>query len=146
MGHNAGVVTSRRKRMAAQPTTYLNAETSFITFGDRVQGFLARPAQGQPPYPGVILYHERYGLVQHTLDLAAKFALYGYVALAPDLFSRWEGDKEALNRGLHGSHLRWRHHILRQRRPGFPESRQSSRVSLHLGHGRLPERRLSTAA
>lgn len=83
----------------ADSLDYLNAETSFITFGDRVQGFLARPTCGQAPFPAVILYHERYGLVQHTLDLAAKFALYGYVALAPDLFSRWEGDKEALNRG-----------------------------------------------
>lgn len=81
------------------PATYLNAETSFITFGNRVQAFLARPSSGQGPFPAVILYHERYGLVQHTLDLAAKFALYGYVALAPDLFSRWEGDKGALNRG-----------------------------------------------
>lgn len=69
-----------------------------VTFGDRVEGFLAAPA-GDGPFPAVILYHERYGLVQHTLDLAEKFALYGYVALAPDLFSRWEGDKAALNRG-----------------------------------------------
>lgn len=84
--------------MANLPT-YLNAETSFVTFGARVQAFLARPTAGRGPFPAVILYHERYGLVQHTLDLAAKFALYGYVALAPDLFSRWEGDKEALHRG-----------------------------------------------
>jgi carboxymethylenebutenolidase len=47
----------------------------------------------------VILGHERYGLVQHTLDLAAKFAACGYVGIAPDMFSRWEGDKAALNRG-----------------------------------------------
>ncbi len=85
--------------MATSQASYLNADTSFITFGDRVQGFLTRPTIGKGPFPGVVLYHERYGLVQHTLDLAAKFALYGHVALAPDLFSRWEGDKEALNRG-----------------------------------------------
>src|SRR5438067_9739433 len=85
--------------MADTSAGYLNADTSFITFGNRVQAFLARPTAGKPPFPAVILYHERYGLVQHTLDLAAKFALYGYVALAPDLFSRWEGDKAALNRG-----------------------------------------------
>jgi carboxymethylenebutenolidase len=29
----------------------------------------------------------------------AKFAADGYVSLAPDMFSRWEGDKAALNRG-----------------------------------------------
>ena len=47
----------------------------------------------------MILGHERYGLVQHTLDLVAKFAAYGYIGLAPDMFSRWGGDKEALTRG-----------------------------------------------
>ncbi|MEA2639789.1 MAG: Dienelactone hydrolase family [Chloroflexota bacterium] len=51
------------------------------------------------PYGAVVLGHERYGLVQHTLDLAAKFAAYGFVALAPDMASHWDGDKEALNRG-----------------------------------------------
>src|SRR5262249_21155252 len=80
-------------------TTYPGAITSMITFGDRVQGFLAMPERGTGPFGAVILGHERYGLVQHTLDLTAKFAACGYVALAPDLFSRWEGDKEALMRG-----------------------------------------------
>src|SRR5919201_4912080 len=47
----------------------------------------------------VVILHERYGLVQHTLDLAQRFADAGYVALAPDLFSRWQGDRAALHRG-----------------------------------------------
>jgi carboxymethylenebutenolidase len=47
----------------------------------------------------VVILHERYGLVQHTLDLAAKLARDGYTALAPDLFSHWQGDHEALRRG-----------------------------------------------
>jgi carboxymethylenebutenolidase len=47
----------------------------------------------------VVILHERYGLVQHTLDLARRLAQDGYVALAPDLFSRWRGDREALRRG-----------------------------------------------
>jgi carboxymethylenebutenolidase len=70
-----------------------------VAFGDRVQGFLAEPAEGTGGFPAVVLGHERYGLVQHTLDLAAKFARDGYVCIAPDLFSRWDGDKEKLNRG-----------------------------------------------
>jgi carboxymethylenebutenolidase len=37
--------------------------------------------------------------VQHTLDLVAKFAAHGYIAVVPDMFSRWDGDKEALTRG-----------------------------------------------
>ena len=49
--------------------------------------------------PAVMILHERYGLAQHTLDLARRFADDGYVAVAPDLFSRWEGDRAALARG-----------------------------------------------
>ncbi|MEA2640689.1 MAG: carboxymethylenebutenolidase [Chloroflexota bacterium] len=78
---------------------YQGAITSTVRFGDRVDGFLAIPEQGTGPFGAVILGHERYGLVQHTLDLTAKFARYGYVAIAPDMFSRWGGDKAALNRG-----------------------------------------------
>ena len=73
--------------------------TSMITFGDRINGFLASPEGSDRSLRGVILGHERYGLVQHTLDLATKFAAHGYVALAPDMYSLWEGDKEALKRG-----------------------------------------------
>jgi carboxymethylenebutenolidase len=49
--------------------------------------------------PAVIILHERYGLVQHTLDLAQKLANDGYVAFAPNLFSQWDGDKAALTAG-----------------------------------------------
>ncbi|MEK7214758.1 MAG: dienelactone hydrolase family protein [Chloroflexota bacterium] len=85
--------------MQQQQLTYLGAKTSYVTFGDRVEAFLAVPERGTAPFGAVILGHERYGLVQHTLDLCAKFASYGFVAIAPDMFSRWEGDKAALNAG-----------------------------------------------
>jgi len=69
-----------------------------VCFGDGLEGQLFLP--DNPGRAGaVVIMHERYGLVQHTLDLAAKLARDGYVALAPDLFSRWQGDKEALKRG-----------------------------------------------
>ena len=82
-----------------QQPTYHRAVTSMITDGDRVRGFLVVPDNQPGPFGAVILGHERYGLVQHTLDLVAKFAAYGYIALAPDMFSWWDGDKEALTRG-----------------------------------------------
>ena len=82
-----------------QDPSYLGAITSMVTFGDRVKGFLAMPENQTGPFGAVILGHERYGLIQHTLDLTAKFAAHGYIGLAPDLFSRWEGDMDALNRG-----------------------------------------------
>ena len=68
-----------------------------IQLGDGCEGELYQPqvaAKG-----AVVILHERYGLVQHTLDLAQRLATDGYVALAPDLFSRWEGERAALKRG-----------------------------------------------
>ena len=54
---------------------------------------------GEARAGAVVVLHERYGLVPHTLDLAQRFAREGYVAAAPDLFARWKGDREALRRG-----------------------------------------------
>ncbi len=69
-----------------QDLSYPGAITSVVNFGDRVKGFLAVPEKQRGPFGAVILGHERYGLVQHTLDLTAKFAAHGYVGLAPVLF------------------------------------------------------------
>jgi carboxymethylenebutenolidase len=78
---------------------YIGAETKWEDIAEGTRAFLATPKREGAPYGAVILGHERYGLVQHTLDLAAKFASYGYVCIAPDMASQWDGDKEALNRG-----------------------------------------------
>ncbi len=72
--------------------------SSTVRLGGGMSGFRALPkAKGKRP--AVILFHERYGIVQHTKDLVVKFAQAGYVALAPDLFWRFTGDKKALARG-----------------------------------------------
>ena len=69
-----------------------------VQLGGDCEGELYLPA-GKTPAGAVVILHERYGLVQHTLDLAQRLAHDGYVALAPDLFSRWPGDRAALQRG-----------------------------------------------
>ena len=79
--------------------TYLGASTSWVQFGEGTRAFLAVPNRSTAPCGAVILGHERYGLVQHTLDLAARFSRYGYICVAPDMASHWDGDKAALNRG-----------------------------------------------
>jgi carboxymethylenebutenolidase len=69
-----------------------------VRLGGGMSGFRALPkAKGRRP--AVILFHERYGIVQHTKDLVVKFAQAGYVAMAPDLFWRFTGDRKALERG-----------------------------------------------
>jgi len=69
-----------------------------VAFGGDCEGHLYLP-RGDVPAAAVVVLHERYGLVQHTLDLAQRLAREGYVALAPNLFSRWRGDARALERG-----------------------------------------------
>lgn len=63
-----------------------------------IESHLFLPAADRPS-PALIVLHERYGLVRHTLDLARKAAGDGFVGVAPDLFSRWPGDRAALARG-----------------------------------------------
>jgi carboxymethylenebutenolidase len=60
--------------------------------GARLEGYLARPAQGGR-FPIVLVCHENRGLTRHIEDVARRLAKAGYVALAVDLLSR-EGGTE----------------------------------------------------
>lgn len=51
----------------------------------RLPAYLARPS-GAGPWPAVVVIHEIFGLVDHTKDVAERFAREGYVAFAPHLF------------------------------------------------------------
>jgi carboxymethylenebutenolidase len=57
---------------------------------DTITGYLARPSQ-PGNYPGIIVIHEAFGLVEHIRDIARRFANIGYNALAPDLYARAGG-------------------------------------------------------
>ncbi len=72
-------------------------ETADFLCPGGMPAYLARPA-GEEAHPIVILMHERYGLVQHTKDLAERCARDGYFAVAPDFFFK-HSNKEALNAG-----------------------------------------------
>lgn len=62
--------------------------------GDIIGGYMARPL-GSGPYPGVVVIHEAFGLVEHTKELVRKFAAHGYISIAPDLYYReGPGDPE----------------------------------------------------
>ena len=71
--------------------------TREITCANGMPAFLARPAS-PGPHPVYIFMHERYGLVEHTRDLARRCAGDGFYVLAPDFFFR-HPDKAALNAG-----------------------------------------------
>lgn len=55
--------------------------------GTMISGYLAWPARGKPS-AGIIVIHEAFGLNDHIRDIARRFANIGYLALAPDLYSR----------------------------------------------------------
>ena len=50
-----------------------------------VPAYLVRPST-QGRLPAVLVIHEIFGLVDHTKDVANRFARQGYVTLAPNLF------------------------------------------------------------
>jgi carboxymethylenebutenolidase len=58
-----------------------------------INAYVAEPA-GAQPRPAVIVVQEWWGLNENIRDIARRFAAQGYVAIAPDLYSR-QGHKVA---------------------------------------------------
>jgi len=58
---------------------------------------ISKPESGGP-FPTIVIMHERYGLVQHTLDLAKRCASDGFFVVSPNFFFR-HPDQEVLNAG-----------------------------------------------
>lgn len=53
---------------------------------DTIPAFLAKPPTSAPA-PGVLLFHEIFGLNDDMADKVGRFAAMGYVTVAPDLFA-----------------------------------------------------------
>jgi len=58
-----------------------------------IDAFVAEPA-GTSPAPAIVVIQEWWGLNEHIREVARRFAREGYVAIAPDLYSR-QGHKVA---------------------------------------------------
>ena len=69
------------------------ADVNFSTPETKIGGYLAAPAagRGDGPFSGVVVIHENRGLNEHTRDVARRFAIEGFVALAPDALARLGG-------------------------------------------------------
>ncbi len=83
--------------LAGEVTNLATLETKDVTFssdGFQMKGYLARP-KAPGTYPGVIVLHEAFGLVEHERDVARRFANVGFIALAPDIYSRIGAPKNA---------------------------------------------------
>ncbi|HVN64629.1 MAG TPA: dienelactone hydrolase family protein [Candidatus Binataceae bacterium] len=71
----------------------MTRDVSFQGEACSLKAFVAEPA-GDAPHPAVIVVQEWWGLNEHIRDIARRFAHEGYVAIAPDLYSR-QGHKVA---------------------------------------------------
>ena len=69
-----------------------------IKIDNRIDAHLGIP-DGIGKRPVIVHMHERYGIVQHTMDLGEKYVKAGYVTIVPDYFSRFTGDRKALAEG-----------------------------------------------
>ena len=67
----------------------------FSSDGFTIKAFLSKPLTGSAPVPAVLVLHEWWGLNDHIRDVARRFAGEGFVALAPDLYSRLPGPPSA---------------------------------------------------
>jgi carboxymethylenebutenolidase len=65
----------------------LTQEVDYQGKAGRIEAYVADPADGGPA-PAVIVVQEWWGLNEHIKDIARRFAREGYVAVAPDLYSR----------------------------------------------------------
>ena len=63
--------------------------------GTSVSAYLSRPTTSGS-HPGVIVIMEAFGLNDHIKDVADRFAREGYIALAPDMYTR-EGTPDISN-------------------------------------------------
>ncbi|MCP2255669.1 carboxymethylenebutenolidase [Prauserella aidingensis] len=66
-------------------------ETTVDVTDGTIGGYLAEPQSevaGPGPWPGVVVVHDVFGLTRDTRLITERFATAGFVALAPDLYSR----------------------------------------------------------
>jgi len=81
-------------QITAKDDARLSAESiKYPGESGEVRGYFARP-KGDAKLPGVVVIHENRGLNAHIEDLTRRFALEGFLALAPDALSPFGGTPE----------------------------------------------------
>ncbi len=55
--------------------------------GEEIDGYYARP-EGEGPFPGVVVVQHIFGVDEWIMEVCRRFAHNGYMAVAPNLYSR----------------------------------------------------------
>jgi carboxymethylenebutenolidase len=75
---------------AVQPVAPGSVEGSTVAYGtvkgQALKGYFAKPAKAAPGLPGVIVFHEWWGLNDNIRAMADRLAAQGYLVLAADMF------------------------------------------------------------
>ncbi len=90
----SGLAQTISNKETAEGTIKISgADADFSRDGVKLGGYLAAPAtgRGDGPFPAVVVIHENRGLNEHTREVARRFAIEGFVALAPDALARLGG-------------------------------------------------------
>jgi len=82
----AEITKADDSRLVTETIRYTGASGQMIAY-------LARP-KGKKKHPAIVVIHENRGLQPHIKDVARRFALEGFVALAPDALSPLGGTPE----------------------------------------------------
>lgn len=91
-----GLAAEEKPKSALADDRLKQEQIEYKSGDDTVRAFLCRPkAEGR--YPAVIVIHEIFGLVNHIRDVACRLAQAGYVAIAPDLYTREGGAPEGMD-------------------------------------------------
>jgi carboxymethylenebutenolidase len=61
--------------------------SEWVTGGEGLTGFFARPERAAGPLPGLLILQEAWGVDAHIEDVTRRFAGAGYAAFAPDLYA-----------------------------------------------------------
>lgn len=82
----AEIIKADDPRLFTETIKYNGASGQMIAY-------MVRP-KGKKKYPAIVVIHENRGLQPHIKDVARRFALEGFVALAPDALSPLGGTPE----------------------------------------------------
>ena len=98
-----------RRPQPGQPrglTDRLRAD-ELIDFAPGHAGVLAIPegATAEAPAPIIVVAPERYGLVQHTVDIVERFAAHGWAAVSPDFYIGMAEDEAGRLPALSDAHV-----------------------------------------